>query len=245
MTEADWLSFTSVTQPIFRMLRRRASQRKLYLAAAAAVRQVWQWLGPVSRDAIEVLERHVDGLATEDEMHTAYDAALGAAFGLGSALQSGAVPGRDDWKRSYAAMAASYGVTTPAGPSVGTVDPWLAAYNAFFNAAKTGKRAETWRVQAIILRDIFGNPFRPVAVDARWLTWNDGTVVKLAQAIYDDRDLPSGYLDAGRLAILADALVECGCANEEILAHCRHAGFHSRGCWLVDALAKDDPPVAC
>jgi hypothetical protein len=39
-------------------------------------------------------------------------------------------------------------------------------------------------VQCRLLRDIFGNPFRPVKFDPRWLT---STVVDLAQAIYDER----------------------------------------------------------
>jgi hypothetical protein len=41
------------------------------------------------------------------------------------------------------------------------------------------------QVQLNFVREIFGNPFRPVAVDPSWLAWNDGTVVKLAQGIYE------------------------------------------------------------
>jgi hypothetical protein len=52
-------------------------------------------------------------------------------------------------------------------------------------------------------------------------------VVKLAQAIYDERAFD-------RLPILADALEEAGCADEAILSHCRGAGPHVRGCWVVD-----------
>jgi hypothetical protein len=37
-----------------------------------------------------------------------------------------------------------------------------------------------WKRQVFLLRDIFGNPFRPVRVDPAWLT---STVVSLAQAI--------------------------------------------------------------
>jgi hypothetical protein len=59
-------------------------------------------------------------------------------------------------------------------------------------------------------------------------------VLKLAQAAYDDRLLPSGLLDNTRLAVLADALEEAGCGDAEILAHCRGGGEHVRGCWPVD-----------
>src|SRR5262249_35947320 len=39
--------------------------------------------------------------------------------------------------------------------------------------------------QCVILRDIFGNPFRPVGMDPAWLGWNDRTVSKMAQHIDD------------------------------------------------------------
>jgi hypothetical protein len=59
------------------------------------------------------------------------------------------------------------------------------------------------------------------------LTWNVGTVFKLAQAIYDERAFD-------RLPIRADALEDPGCHDADILAHCRGSGDHVRGCWLVD-----------
>jgi hypothetical protein len=54
--------------------------------------------------------------------------------------------------------------------------------------------------------------------------------------IYDARDLPSGHLDAHRLAVLADALTDAGCTDQNILAHCRGPGPHVRGCWVIDLL---------
>jgi hypothetical protein len=77
-----------------------------------------------------------------------------------------------------------------------------------------------------LLRDIFGNPFRPVTIDANWLT---PTVQNFATAIYDDRAFD-------RLPILADALEDSGCTNQDILNHCRSGGEHVRGCWVVDLL---------
>jgi len=35
---------------------------------------------------------------------------------------------------------------------------------------------------------------------------------------------------------LHDALLDAGCDNEDILAHCRSEGPHVRGCWVVDLL---------
>ncbi len=77
-----------------------------------------------------------------------------------------------------------------------------------------------------ILVDIFGNPFRPVSLNPTWLT---STVVALARTIYSDRAYD-------HLPILAGALVEAGCDNEDILGHCRQPGLHVRGCWMLDLI---------
>jgi hypothetical protein len=85
---------------------------------------------------------------------------------------------------------------------------------------------EAKAAQAHLLRDIFGNPFRPVAVNP---AWQSSTVVSLAQSIYDDRAFD-------RMPILADALEDAGCTSADVLDHCRGAGPHVRGCWVVDLL---------
>jgi hypothetical protein len=90
---------------------------------------------------------------------------------------------------------------------------------------------------ADLLRCILGNPFRLMALDPAWLSWRDGLVRQLAQTAYDERQLPSGHLDPDRLAVLADALEEAGCQNEDILGHLRQPGaVHVRGCHVVDLL---------
>jgi hypothetical protein len=81
-----------------------------------------------------------------------------------------------------------------------------------------------------LLRCIFGNPFRPISLDPLCLT---PTVVGLAQAIYDERLLPSGELDCQRLGILGDALEEAG-ALADLVEHLREPGPHFPGCWVVD-----------
>jgi hypothetical protein len=86
------------------------------------------------------------------------------------------------------------------------------------------------------LRDIFGNPFRPVRIEPAWLSWNGGAVVGLARAAYDERTVPPGHLDAGRVGMLADALEDAGCADAAILGHLRGPAPRWRGCWVVDAL---------
>jgi hypothetical protein len=78
--------------------------------------------------------------------------------------------------------------------------------------------------QAKLLHDIFGNPFRPASINLAWLT---STVVALASQMYESRDFSA-------MPILADALQDVGCENEDILSHCRQPGEHVRGCWVVD-----------
>jgi hypothetical protein len=88
-----------------------------------------------------------------------------------------------------------------------------------------------------LLRCVFGCPFQPPpSLDAPLLNWNDGAAVKLAQAIYEERSIPSGHLDAARLAVLADMLEEAGATDAQLLSHLRSAGPHVRGCFAVDAI---------
>lgn len=80
------------------------------------------------------------------------------------------------------------------------------------------------RIQCELLRDIFGNPFRPVAFPPQWRT---GTAHSLARQMYESRDFST-------IPILADALQDAGCDSDDILSHCRGPGPHVRGCWVVD-----------
>jgi hypothetical protein len=107
--------------------------------------------------------------------------------------------------------------------------------NAFYAAGGTARRTlgigeaqrnKSEKAQCGLLREIFGNPFRPATVDPDWLT---STVVALARQMYEARDFSI-------MPILADALQDAGCDNDDILTHCRGDGPHVRGCWVVDLL---------
>jgi hypothetical protein len=87
-----------------------------------------------------------------------------------------------------------------------------------------------------LIRELFGNPFRPVAVESAWLRWRDGLVRHMTQGIHDGRrfdDLP----------VLADALEDAGCDDADLLAHLRRPGGHALGCWALDALTGADEPA--
>ncbi len=77
-----------------------------------------------------------------------------------------------------------------------------------------------------LIRCVYPNPFRPVALDHDWRT---PAVLALATGVYADRAWD-------RLPILADALEDAGCTDPDIIGHLRGPGPHARGCWVVDQL---------
>jgi hypothetical protein len=220
----------------------RTSDRKLRLFACACCRRIWDLLvDERSRQGVEVAERYADGLASEDERKAAEAAAwdgadsilskpaVGAARLLrrtdptGLLLAKGPVP---QWRHAaHAAIEAVRGATEAALDQVIRA----ATEEGFNSGLEWGARAAGPAARLHLLRDIFGNPFRPPAVRPAWLSWNEGTVRKLAQAIYEERRFQG-------LPILADALEEAGCDDAELLAHCRTGGEHVPGCWTVDSL---------
>jgi hypothetical protein len=82
------------------------------------------------------------------------------------------------------------------------------------------------RIVAAIIRDVVGNPFRPVPFDPTWRTLQ---VLAVAGTIYDERRFEE-------LPVLADALEDAGCHDTDTLNHCRQPGDHVRGCWVLDQL---------
>jgi hypothetical protein len=198
-------------------LHGRVSDRKLRLFGCACCRGVWDLLTEECfRIAIEVAERFVDNRASKKELADAKKVS-GAAL-----AQSGL---RGVTGRPYCALGAAWSSTrTPVGSA--------AEYPLWVLTSEADRERHV-----SLLRDLFGNPFRPPpAIEPAWLTWNNGTVVRLAAAAYEERALPSGELDVGRLAVLADALEEAGCTDADLLGHLRGPGPHVRGCWSVDLL---------
>jgi hypothetical protein len=189
-------------------LGRRASGRQRRLYHCACCRLVWESLEPASRHAVELAERLADGLAGPDEVRAARQGAVGEA---------------DVTLMSEGEMAQNWNATMD--------DP---------NPAK-GWDTATCRVvrsRLAVLQDIVGGPPPPAPAAPAWLRWNDGAVVRLAQAAYQERQMPSGRLDTVRLLVLADALEEAGCTDAQILGHLRSGGQHVLGCFVLDILLR-------
>jgi hypothetical protein len=66
--------------------------------------------------------------------------------------------------------------------------------------------------------------------------WRTPTVLGLARAASDNRSRRAGTLEPDRLSVLADALEDAGCANQDILAHLRESRRRVRESWVLDAI---------
>jgi hypothetical protein len=218
MTEAGWLACADPT-PMLEFLRGKASDRKLRLFAVACCRRVGQLLTDErSQRALGTSERFADGSAGEKERK----AAQAAVRATRQVVEAGAwAPGARDapaWAREEAVRATAAAVGACAEEAARDAVTWAVQAGAWaqeqmnalrgpaVQAALEGGGRQERRALAALFCDIFGNPFRPSPpLPTAVLAWNDRTIPRLAQAVYEDRKMPEGTLDSARLAILADA----------------------------------------
>jgi hypothetical protein len=202
----------------------RISARKWRRFALACVRRVAHvfkdWRTPGLVDAVD---QFADGISGEQELYR-----LWMLAGDPPSLDGGSPDDCPPEQRAAACAGTALGFA-----ATGRVESFEAKNAAgWAQEAAEDPQAEA-QAQAALLRDLFGNPFRPVGID---LARPTPTVVSLSLAAYNERLLPSGYIDPARLAVLADAVEEAGCTDRAILDHTRGPGPHVRGCWVVDQL---------
>ncbi len=170
--------------------------------------------------AVETSAAYADGRATGEELRAAQEAAWAATLAntpvvfaeyASVAAGAGMATGKGEfWAARAAAEVASADIEEVVR-SVSDVE------RAAIQAATETRSAEAWAavigagVRVALTREIFGSPFRrPPPLPASVLAWNDGTVRRLAEAIYDEQNPPEGTLDNTRLAILGDAMLDAG-----------------------------------
>lgn len=228
ITEAEWLR-GSDPGPMIQHLKDRTSPRQARLFACACCRRVWRlFSNERHKQAVEAAERFADNQIDAKQLQHAYACA----------------GGENEWPSPQslldtATLAVLYTVLPPAALRAGLVSAaWVYAadavrYEAFSLALaagirrlSSGPRDAERAAQAHLLRCIFGNPWRAVAMAS---SWRSSDVVAVGQAIYDERAFD-------RMPILADALEDAGCTDAAILEHCREQAPHVRGCWLVDLI---------
>jgi hypothetical protein len=229
VTEKEWFECTDPT-PMLNWLRGKVTARKSRLFALVCCRRMWHLLSDRrSRSAVERAEVLADKqTATPSEWHPLRLDAWSAEYEL---------HGGTDLQRDLAATVVKEAVTyqdsseglriRAASTSHRTASTM--SMGACFGSIFTAERA----AHGGLIRCMFGNSFRPITIDVKWLT---PAVTSVALTTYDERTMPSGELDSARLALLADALEEAGCTDADVLGHCRSDGPHARGCWVVDLI---------
>lgn len=218
------------------------SERKKRMFCVAACRRVVHLIvDPRSQRMIDACEAYADGQIDQDQLIAFDQKATEAAVELEAAGASGerclaargvTWLGPDDYKLGRAASYSyevfgfralvSAGLTEPAPLNRDVIGLW---HNPIFLAAQ----AVEMRAQAGIVRELFGNPFDLVVFSHDWST---SDVVAMARGMYETRDFAA-------MPILADALQDAGCENEQVLHHCRDENaVHVRGCWVVDLVLE-------
>ena len=245
MTEAEWLVGEGPRAMVWGLrgltnLRNKRNGRKLRLFAVACCHRVRHLLEqPGAVRAVGLAERYADGQASEADMLAASKLVSRMHAGVWDAYQAAGKASskhptytfRDAYwdGPDYLAACAVWRSTLWERIKADPDPPRHERPNAAALAAKAAERAS----QADLLRCVFGNPFRPVTLSP---ACRSPQVEALAQAAYEQRELPSGHLEPGRLAVLADALEDAGCSDSSLLDHLRGPGPHVRGCWALDLL---------
>jgi hypothetical protein len=207
------------------------TDRKCVLFGVACCRAVGDWWGdPRVGAAVDAAERFAD----TEQVRRLRDDWYGEdrAEGQWADAESAAAFGRVLAARD--AVARDFGFArSPAGRLAAAVAQWPGwqfgsdcchAAHALSGVTGLIDGLQDFSAFAPLLRDVFPNPYRPVAFAPRWRT---ATAVALARGMYESRDF-------GAMPILADALEDADCDGEDVLAHCRGGGPHVRGCWVVD-----------
>lgn len=246
MTETEWHECIS-PEPMLAHLGRRAAPRKRRLFACACVRRIWSLLGQDRlRLAVKVAERFADGRVSTQVL----DKARRLVRRLREEREA-EERRRKTWlvRAARAAAQAVEALLPEEEPILNTprdIRDALDVVSATRIARTAARAAEAAREEDTytaaepihrlhtfdaveLVREVFGNPFRPTVIDSGWLDWNESTVLRMAQVIYRKRCFRN-------MPILADALEEAGCNDSAILSHCRAPQEHVRGCWVVDLL---------
>jgi hypothetical protein len=233
LSESEWLASTSARDLSGHLIMigglrsregDRAGERKLRLFGVACCKHIHHWSKlPLISDTINATEKFADDDISADELHDLQQ----AVEVVGYPPREGSLPSAafDSLPLRLARAASLIARFDDSWPYVN--DLWEVLHQIGVYNPETTEELANANATATLLRDIFGNPFRPVLLDRSWLT---SDVVTLARGIYDERAFD-------RMPILADALQDAGCTSDEILNHCRDTNaMHVRGCWVVDLL---------
>ncbi len=228
MDETTWLTAIDPLPMLSYLLAHQATPRKLRLLACGWCRRWWGSLTDQrTRQAIIAAEDYADRRIKRTQLR---EVALQAGFVVYDAPQFEA--------SAYNAvlLTASDNIRRTIRPALAALQQmarWEAAYECVPGMDERTIVTEAMQAeqsaQCEVIRELWGNPFRYLPIAEEWQHWNDGTLVKLAQAIYDERNFAD-------LPVLADALMDAGCTDNRLLDHLKTPAGHALGCWALDAL---------
>lgn len=234
LDEAGWLADFRLIFVLDYVDQQDHNRRRIRLFACACCRRAWELLRWESaRRIVELSEAYADGEVSTVELQAAYDHPDFA--GLDAQYLGEAEAGTQLSRREIDAIAVAQYLARVDGYNLSsyvvaqdTSGCLSSDYIPGDESDGPGRGVLTSDAEIAekekLLRDIFGNPFRPVAFAPAWRT---SDAMSLARGMYKSRDFSA-------MPILADALQDAGCDNDDILAHCRGPGPHVRGCWVVD-----------
>ncbi|MGF1578648.1 MAG: hypothetical protein ACFCD0_04725 [Gemmataceae bacterium] len=213
MTDQEWADNINPREMLNYVLAKcNPSNRQLRLLACGWCQGgVWSRLDDVGKNLVGLAEAHAEGLPRKQEL---VDAVANAPWTGGLATTVAAWTGVADIRVGVGRVG-DLAIQLVAATQQRAYVPELA-------------RAEI-QFQTTLLRDVFHHPSYKLPDPVRFLEWNGGTVSRMVHSIYTHRQFDL-------LPILADALEEAGCTDERVIGHCRSAGPHIRGCWVVDYL---------
>ncbi len=176
MTESDWLTSTE-PKALFKFLKCRLKHRKMRLFAVACCRRIaGQLADRRSLAAIDIAERHADGNASDRKLRLANEAASAAHRQAYDILAEKEEEERHKSGGPYVNEAKIVTCLDWAAVQVADPSAWKAAESVSWMAATPrhpgAVTGAEYPVQANLVREIFGSPFRPVVVQPCWLTWN-------------------------------------------------------------------------
>jgi hypothetical protein len=227
MNEMEWLTGTDPAA-MLDWLEGKVSDRKLRLFACACARRYWHLLRyPPPRQGIEAAEQFADGLmgpSALEEARGRAELSAGDAPYLEAFAYLAALATTEELALDAARNARESARQMAVREAANEVLPYEDEAQIDAEAS-----AQECRAQCELIRDVFGNPFRPIHLDRYWLDWNGGFIACMARQIYEERRFQE-------LPYLADALMDAGCGNEILLRHLHVPQGHMRGCWVLDLL---------
>ncbi len=239
MADKQWLfSPTPTTLNDYWWYHKDLSERKRYLFLAAAGHLVVPLMTePACIQVIRACEEYADGkleLAEWWELNEAACSARSRCDSLIAATQAAhdfVTFLTDDGKLNECVEAASCAMGYSAATRSGELEPdtLVPAWEALERCPSFGTGCDCYDRELVPrCLDIFSpNPYSLPDFSS---AWRSDTAVSLAKGMYESRDFSA-------MPILADALQDAGCDNDDILNHCRdEKQVHVRGCWVVDGV---------